>query len=129
MCVKHSGLVFHVAVAKASLAGGNRIFQTTIIPACYRVLLYKVTTAITIVTVTIYRVPKPRLTAPIGKLRKLILEKVLLITFPTRYHVVTVDGKDCLVIPTIWEQKFYDIIIIYLIISKSLFLYTWLCNN
>ena len=69
MCVKRSGLVVHVAVAKASLAGGDRVFQTQH-AINSRALLYEVTTAITIVTVTIYRAPKSLLTAPIGKLRR-----------------------------------------------------------
>ena len=69
MCVKRSDLAVYVAVAKASLAGGDR--QPSAQHAINsRVLLYKVTTAITIVTVTIYRAPKSLLTAPVGKLRR-----------------------------------------------------------
>ena len=42
MCVKRSGLVVHVAVAEASLAGADQVFQTQH-AINSRVLLYKVT--------------------------------------------------------------------------------------
>ena len=45
MCDKRSGLVVHVAVAKASLAGGDRVFQTASAQRAInsRMLLYEVT--------------------------------------------------------------------------------------